>query len=322
MASRLLLHHWDTDGICSAAMLYTGSEDVRTPSIGNYALTEEEIQDIKEHDYDDIVLVDLALHAESLQTLAAMTDVTVYDHHVTEEVPGVTYHNPILAGESEEVYPSASVVVAEALDRQDDLLAMLGAVGDWEERLKNIPFYRRVDSFMQQHDVTFKKLHRMTRLIDANYKTGDRAAVQQAVVDVARADDPASFILQNEVWTQKLESIDQEIQAAVEQPAERRGPLEVKHIDTPYNIISTVTRQLWDGDSYVMVVNCSFFDERCQLYVRGRDCRPLIEQAKQRGYVAGGKQHVLGAIVPQNEIESFTTEIIDMIKQQEEEKND
>lgn len=316
MAQRLLLHHWDTDGICSAAMLYTGSEDVRTPSIGNYALTEEEIQDIKEHDYDDILLVDLALHAESLQTLAAMTDVTVYDHHVTEEVPGVTYHNPIMAGKSEEVYPSASVVVAEALDLEDDIRAVLGAVGDWEERLKDIPFYRHVQAFMQRHDLAFDDLHRMTRLIDANYKTGDRAAVQQAVVDIAEASDVTGFVLKNEVWREKRENIEREIDAALQQPPEHRGPLQVKHIDTPYNIISTVTRQLWDGDSYVMVVNCSFFEQRCQLYVRGPDCRPLIEQAKQRGYVAGGKRHVLGAIVPQDEIESFTTEIIETIQQQ------
>ncbi len=286
MAQRLLLHHWDTDGICSAAMLYTGSEDIRTPSIGNYALTEEEIQDIKEHDYDDIVLVDLALHAESLQTLAAMTDVTVYDHHVTEEVPGVTYHNPILAGEDEQRYPSASVVVAEALQPEESLLAILGAVGDWEERLKDIPFYQQVEAYMQQHDMTFDDLHRMTRLLDAAYKTGDRAAVQQAVVDLAETDDPAGFILENEALRQKRESIEQETNAAVQQPAERRGPVLVKHIDTPYNIISTVTRRLWDGDSYVMVVNCSFFEEQCQLYVRGPDCRALIEQAK-RGRRAG-----------------------------------
>lgn len=316
MAPRLLLHHWDADGICSAAILYTGSQDVRTPTIGNYALTEEEIQDIKEHDYDDIVVVDLALHAESLQTLAAMTNVTVYDHHVTEETPTVTYHNPIMAGDSEETYPSASVVVAEALGREDSLLAMLGAVGDWEERLKSIPFYRRVEAFMQHHGLAFEDLHRMVRLIDANYKTGDKAAVQQAVVDLAGADDVASFVLDNEDWRQRHTNIEEEIKAALKAPAEQHGPVRVKHINTPYNIISTVTRQLWDGDSYVMVVNCGFFDEQCQLYVRGPDCRPLIEQAKQHGYVAGGKRHVLGAIVPQDEIESFTAEIIEVINQQ------
>lgn len=316
MTSRLLLHHWDTDGICSAAMLYTGSEAVRTPTIGNYALTEEEIQDIKENDYDEIVLVDLALHAESLQTLAAMTDVTVYDHHVTEQVPTVTYNNPILAGADEQEYPSASVVVAEALDMQDSLLAMLGAVGDWEERLKDIPFYERVETFMQEHDMTFEELHRMTRLIDANYKTGDRAAVEQAVVDIAGADDVAAFILGNEDWQRRHDDITREIEGALAAPAEQHGPVQVKHIDTSYNIISTVTRQLWDGDSYVMVVNCGFFPDACQLYVRGRDCRPLIERAQQHGYVAGGKQHVLGAIVPQNEIESFTEEIIELIKKQ------
>ncbi len=316
MASRLLLHHWDTDGICSAAMLYTGSEDVRTPTIGNYALTMEEVQDIKENDYDDIVLVDLALHAESLQTLAAMTDVTVYDHHRTEEVPGVTYHNPIMAGESEEAYPSASVVVAEALDMEESLLALLGAVGDWEERLKDIPFYRRVEAFMQQSDLTFEELHRMTRLVDANYTTGSRAAVQQAVVDIAGADDVASFILGNEDWRRKRKSIRQEIQAALDAPAEQLGPVTVKRLDSSYNIISTVTRQMWDGDSYVMVVNRGFFERECQLYARGSDCRPLIERAKQHGYVAGGKRHVLGAIVPHNEIDMFTEEIIDIIKKQ------
>jgi len=43
----LIIHHWDTDGICSAKLLIEYLKDKqidnKTPVIGNYYLTDEEL---------------------------------------------------------------------------------------------------------------------------------------------------------------------------------------------------------------------------------------------------------------------------------------
>ena len=107
----IIIHHWDTDGICSAAMLYKEGFDNITPKIGNYFLEDEEIEKIKDGKYDEIWIVDVALNEKTMRKLVDITKVKVFDHHLTRKVEGVEYVNPIIEGKNEEEYPSASWVV-------------------------------------------------------------------------------------------------------------------------------------------------------------------------------------------------------------------
>ena len=88
----------------------------------------------------------------------------------------------------------------------------------------------------------------------------------------------------------------------------------MKEIESRYNIISTVARKIWNGDDYVVVINRYFFRDKCQVYVRGEDATPLIKMALQRGYMAGGKKNVMGAIVPKEECDEFIEKIVEVIK--------
>ena len=58
----LLIHHWDTDGICSACLILKKLEGKnivnKTPNLGNYFLTDEEIK--KYSDYDFIIIVKIS----------------------------------------------------------------------------------------------------------------------------------------------------------------------------------------------------------------------------------------------------------------------
>ena len=68
----LLIHHWDADGICSAAIIFDhfGKEiDTRIPYIGNYYLTAEEIAEISEQQYDLIIVADMAIPEENILQL-------------------------------------------------------------------------------------------------------------------------------------------------------------------------------------------------------------------------------------------------------------
>ncbi|MCK5030661.1 MAG: single-stranded DNA-specific exonuclease, partial [Thermoplasmatales archaeon] len=51
----LLIHHWDTDGICSVRLLleHLNDKDItnRTPILGNYFLTEDELNEYSKYDF-------------------------------------------------------------------------------------------------------------------------------------------------------------------------------------------------------------------------------------------------------------------------------
>ncbi len=311
---RLILHHWDTDGICSAAMLFNKDCKNMTPKIGNYYLEEDEIKRIEEENFDEIYVVDLALNEASLKKIAEISEVKVFDHHISKKIDGVKYVNPILEGKDEEDYPSASWVVGEFLNEKDNLLSFLGAVGDWEERIKNTRFYEKLQDFMKKADITFEEMHEMVHLIDSNYKMGDKNEVEKAVAMLSEAEDVAEFILNNEKWRRNREKIEKEIEKVLNAEGKKIGNILIKEMDCKYNIISTVARRLWNKKDYVIVVNHGYFENECQVYVRGNDVFHLIQKALEHGYVAGGKKNVMGAIVPKEECEEFINEILEEIK--------
>lgn len=309
----LIIHHWDTDGICSAAMLYGRDTENMTPKIGNYFLENEELETIENGNFDEIYVVDMALNESSMKALADIAPVKVFDHHATKKVDGVEYTNPIIQGMDEEDWPSASWVVGNATGREDSILAFLGAVGDWEERLKDTRFYGRLRNFMDGTSTTFEEMHTMVRLIDSSYKIGDKGEVESAVGMLSKAGDVKEYVMNNRKWIRNRETIDFEMKKALDGMGRIVNGVTIKEVDSRYNIISAVARKLWDKKSYVVVTNCSYFPDDCQVYVRGESCLGLIKAAVGKGYVAGGKKNVMGAIVPKNEKDGFVKEIIDMI---------
>ena len=74
-----LIHHWDTDGICATKLLldFLSTDRVinKTPTIGNYFLTEKEIADFSE--YSIIYILDMALPKENILALAQHSNVTI-----------------------------------------------------------------------------------------------------------------------------------------------------------------------------------------------------------------------------------------------------
>ena len=70
----LILHHWDTDGICSARLLLDHLEaDNITPPLGEYAIPEE-IYHMTES-YRWVLVVDMAMPEEDLRRLSNLTKV-------------------------------------------------------------------------------------------------------------------------------------------------------------------------------------------------------------------------------------------------------
>ena len=312
--SGLLLHHWDTDGICSARLLleHLQMKNVvnKTPELGNYYLTTEELE--RYQHYDFMIIVDMAIPEDQVKVLARTTEVMIFDHHLQNIIPGILHHNPISQEKSNEEYPSASWIVNQYMRKDINLYALLGIVGDHEQRiLKNTIFSPLISDFCNQYHLTFQDLLQMVYLLDSNYKVGDRTTVEKAPHLLLQHSD-VRYILGNRTWKKNLTLLEKEITTYVQMPGEEKDGIMVKWIQTSYNIISTVTRRIaWEQKKDVVVVNTGFFKDKDQLYVRStKNLQPLINQGRSKGLRCGGKTEVMGAVVPKERTEEFLQEIL------------
>ena len=165
----LLIHHWDTDGICSAKLIldYLGNKITKnkTPILGNYFLTKEEIEECK--DFDFIIIVDMNLPEQNILTLAENADVYIFDHHLGKVIDSVFHHNPVIKGKNPDKYPSASWIVNDYLKNDVNLYALLGIIGDHEQKIKNNQHFSKIiQEFCKKNNLTFDDHHNKAYLLD------------------------------------------------------------------------------------------------------------------------------------------------------------
>jgi hypothetical protein len=311
--SGVLIHHWDTDGICAARLLLEKlPKNVvnKTPVLGNYFLTEEELTSYSSYDF--VIVVDIALPEANIKRLAKYTKVLIFDHHLQQTIQGVFHMNPIGKGEDPQLYPSASWIVNVFLTNPVNVFALLGIVGDYEKRIQtNKAFYSKITDFCTREGFTFDDLLMMVYLLDSSYKVGDRKAVEEAPRLLLEYTD-ARRILQNVRWKNNLVLIENEIGKFVNAPGEGKQGFLLKRIHTKFNIISTVTRKIaWNSGKDTVVVNTGFFKDTDQIYIRSnKNLQLMIQQGEMLGYRCGGKKEVFGAVVPKEKTESFLQEIM------------
>ncbi|MFP4655554.1 MAG: DHH family phosphoesterase [Methanohalobium sp.] len=324
----LLIHHWDTDGICSAAILFEDLEkefDTHVPHIGNYFLTGYEIENISKQNYDFIIIADMALPEDNILDLKEKTDAEIYifDHHLQNNIQrdGIHHHNPVSLGEPPESYPSNTWVLTRYLDREIDLFSILGAVGDREKKIKdNVGIYQYIKAFLEDSDFYFEDLLRVVELIDSNYKVGDKQKVMNAVHFIKENKLHPQRILDNSDWKKNLDDLEMETERQKNMPVDYEDGIAIQEIDTRYNITSPVARNLaWNGDCRVaIVVNRGFFDDKDQLYVRAGQSGPvmtsIIDAAQEKGYSAGGKNEVAGIVLPKGDTDYFIKEVLNLLQ--------
>ncbi len=317
----LLFHHWDTDGISAAALILREIEaetELFTPTIGNYYIDEKNKEEIKEKKFEATIVVDMALPPESIQFLKRFGPVYIFDHHLQDKHDVTIHHNPVIDGGSPKDWPSASWVVNEYLNNEPTFLAFLGAFGDREEKLKeNDSFYPKVKEFLESSGQEFDSFLQAVYYLDSNYKMGDRKAVSQEARFLKDAQS-----LQDVLDRDDLKENYHKIQDAIEDEVEgeKRALKEdvmYREMESPYNIISTVTRRLaWSNDEKIVIVsNCEYMENDCQMYIRGPipDSEKIIQYLTGKGHSAGGKSDVVGMVIPQDEKEEILDKILDML---------
>lgn len=313
----LIIHHWDTDGICSAAMIlrFLGKDaETMVPRIGLYMLSEDEFQRVEEGKYDAVMVTDFSLPREDFDRLSRSSDTWIFDHHRQERMENVHQFNPVARGASTDDYPSATWVLCEVLGRNVDLLTVLGAVGDKGEAIRGSPSYEHIDAFIKKSILHFRDLVRMTELIDSNHRVGDVAGIQDTVAFIIDNDNNPSALLRNKSWEENDLRVKERILAEEKFAGEPARGILVHRFSSDFDIISSVSRRLSkiDGVRTSVVVQTGFFPEYDRIYVRtsdlGLDLRPVLEMAKGQGHISGGKREVVGAVVPVEDTETFLSE--------------
>lgn len=314
----ILIHHWDADGICSTRLLleHLSNKNIinKTPELGNYYLTEKELDNYSKYDF--VIVADMSFPKNNILKLAKNAQVIIFDHHLGEQIKEVFHHNPVIKGKNPDEYPSASWIINSFLSNNVNLFALLGIVGDHEQEIKNNkPFYKVITNFCKNNNLNFDDMLKMVYLLDSNYKIGDKNAVEQAPYLLLRYNS-AEYILENHQWNKNLTKLNEEITKQLEKPAEKINEIILKKINTSYNIISTITRKVaWAEGKNTVVINTGFFDDKDQIYMRSKkNAEPMIQKGKALGFKCGGKKEVLGAIVPKDKTDSFVQEILDFLK--------
>ncbi len=317
--SILIIHHWDTDGLCSGALILEQLGDRKaetwTPPLGTFYLSQEQIEYAKS--FDNIIICDMALPAENVRRIAKNSNIVMFDHHHQDPIEGITHINPVAYGASGSDYPSNTWVIKEKLGLPLSLHVLLGFIGDREQKIKdNQPFWALVQEYMEENNVSFEDLLELVYRIDSSYKVGDRNSVTEAP-HLLREYRTKEDILGNQKWAKNLVNLEQKLEKVLADPPEMVDGVQLKRLTTPFAIISQVTRRLaWGSGKDTVVVNTGFFEDQDQLYSRSQtvDYHDLITRAKEHGFNAGGKKDVIGAIIPKAETESFLEETIGYIK--------
>jgi oligoribonuclease NrnB/cAMP/cGMP phosphodiesterase (DHH superfamily) len=313
----LLVHHWDTDGLASAALLLDAIAEwspatqvvLMHPTINNYFLTMTEYEYADSVRPDLIVVVDLNFPLDVFEQLEKVAQVFVFDHHVqTAKIdrPGL----------QSVVYPGCSMLLNDYLMKPLSLVGVMGMVGDQEDRIKDrSDFYPQVEEMMKQYDVTFDEILWMTKFLDTMYMIGDDEGLVYAI-ELLRT-NPAGALTDERLLNNHKE-LSEALNEVLSQPMQEIGPfIRYLPIQTDYSLTSEVTRAKSRQYPDEVIITDQVRGEDATLYVRRRrapiDLSCVVDLARKKGFNAGGKPEVAGVVLPSRALDAFRQEVVALL---------
>jgi|Deesub1362A_J573_1020465.scaffolds.fasta_scaffold00485_20 single-stranded DNA-specific DHH superfamily exonuclease len=304
----LIIHHWDTDGICSASIIASileerGEEWVNASPLPGIFEFDERIWKLADEAVR-VFVVDLNM-PRSIEKLEKQ--VIFFDHHLQGRIAkkNVEHVNPVLDGSSHNSYPSATWVVSEYFGKWNYLSA-LGVVGDLGRKALNVS---RVEELLKDRGLAKEDTLRLVALIDSPSVIGDRKGVEDAVRKVK--DTIPAALLDDAEWNSNLRKANAEISRVVKD-LQVKDSIAYVEFSSKYNIISKVARKMvWDFNYDAAFVVNKNYHGYAQVYLRVKSelaekfrIQEFIEKLKQSNFNAGGKKEVVGVICESNSLSS------------------
>jgi single-stranded DNA-specific DHH superfamily exonuclease len=303
----LIITHWDTDGVISAAVLAQslGKADFFVPKIGMYSITDEDIKKINLRKYDEIYVVDFACQKKTVEKLKCKK-IQVIDHHFSEKAKNVKYFNPILKGASYDDYPCTVQVLCEYLGKDYLLESCIGAVGDKEQNiLKNEKFRNKI----RQCRTGFNKMYLVKNLIDSSYMLNKRKEIIRTIRLIMEKGVLA--VLKDRKLKEQLRFIDREKKRLMKtMPEKISNKILLYRLKSKYELVSTITRQLskkYPDKIIVTKLGSTIYVRRDKAKT---DLKKLIDYCRSKGWQAGGKHEVCGITNADNKILKEVIELL------------
>jgi len=315
----LLIHHWDADGIASAAILMeelkrmgASSIENEVPKLGEFEMDEGWILKRGNHPPDILVTTDICIPLDNLLAIrdGLSIEIVMFDHHarVPVDEKGIYFIN--YCSLRDEDWPSNTLVLNDFFGREPDLLSALGLVGD---KGLNITKYGDVwPGFHERLRAGGFDLHDLMKLVDlldSCYKSGRRTELMELPWSLVGKNDEevAETITGNGSLAAYTEDIEKKISDLFGEGLQEADGFHLKEIDTEYHVISALTRKFSNAypEREIMVTNTGIFSGKTQLYFRSKrkDVRPLISMIHDLGQSAGGKTDVVGAVIDNGKLE-------------------
>jgi single-stranded DNA-specific DHH superfamily exonuclease len=313
----LLLHHWDTDGLASAAIFLNEIEKTSPstevvlmhPTINNYFLTMTEYEYIHQQKPNLIITTDINFPLDVIERLEEVALTFVFDHHAQT----ANINRP---GVQSTVYPGCSMLVNDYFMQPLSLVSVLGMVGDLEDRIKDrSDFYPQVEEMMKEHQLTFDQTQRITKLVDTTYMVGDNEGLEYAITLLRRS--PADALVDKRFLDHDAELKDAMTEAE-SQPMQEVG-LHIWYMPilSNYSLTSEVTRAKSRQYPDHIIVTDQRRGDDATLYVRRRrlpiDLGCVVDAARAKGFNAGGKPEVAGVVLPANQLDTFRQEVFALL---------
>jgi len=300
-SSVAILHHWDADGIASAAILpkiLNTRIFFYVPKIGCYGLEAINIEWLRSLPLSLVLILDYGLPVEDVLKLEKTLNVkvAVIDHHLNRPLSNC-FCNPVAMGFSEENYPSTTWVIRDLFNVKNlDLYVALGIVGDLGKAIENHKFKNWVIKKCQEHGLLLKDLFKAVEAIDSCYRLVDYNCINHA--RKVLTEFGVKGVLNDTLLSKNRDIVRENIGKALEKTELIRdyGKVKLFKLECDNYLTSIIGREL----AYRFRGSVIVFDNAVKklgleyIYVRSYsfNLRNILSKLKSKGFNVGGKDYV------------------------------
>ena len=289
------------------------------PEIGHYFLEDKDFLKIKTIAPDKIFIVDIALQKKDVIKLKSLAkDLLIFDHHKQEKIKNVKHFNPLTDFKINSLqYPSTGWVINGFFKKDQDILSVLGAIGDQESRVMENSDVKRI---FNETGFSFTECTNIVKSIDSFYITGNVEEIHMIIKVLKNGINDIRSILTNTIILKNKEIISNEINKVTNEGFSRDNlkKIIIKRLKSKFNIISEVSRKMSaEFPDYLVITIDENNNNLANIYFRtgklNADLTPIINYAKNKSYNTGGKKEVVGIFCPYEKINEVINDSINIL---------